>query len=509
MKKTAAGVSGAILLLALVSNRARAQGNDRSAPTGGRSELMGNTGVALGRDGSAPFINPATIGTIDDQRIAFSVNFFTSTFTRYSGWNQPGPVASQFGAVSLDGTGNATARFNGWPSTLCLFFTLAGIVETDQEGTARGERRGRQKLAFCLGNTEGDDVSLTGLSFRSSTPLGSTVETESIARSWSRLYVGPTYSVAVTDALTLGASLHGVVTSDSFVVDGNSISSVTGSAVQSGLGASGYGYSSDIAATFGATYHVGVTTLGLSAELPAVHVLGKFQATSHDENTGAAATANVATGSGNFSARPPMRVAAGAGFEWPRLTLELDEAFDAPSASAISSSMNVASTGLVGGVATTTSFAATYLVPSRPAWNTSAGVEYFINRGLSVIGGASTNISTLPGLIPSNSVGNLVQSRTDHLGFSFGIGSYGGGRDLLIGVKLDYGWGQALVVNPYQLPNQWSVTDIQTYSATAVLAGTTDIGTIGRAVERVKNAVFTGSPVPPPPATPKAPTTGP
>jgi hypothetical protein len=37
-----------------------AQGNDLSAPTGGRSALMGNTGVALARDGAAPFYNPAT-----------------------------------------------------------------------------------------------------------------------------------------------------------------------------------------------------------------------------------------------------------------------------------------------------------------------------------------------------------------------------------------------------------------------------------------------------------------
>lgn len=49
-------------------------------------------------------------------------------------------------------------------------------------------------------------------------------------------------------------------------------------------------------------------------------------------------------------------------------------------------------------------------------------------------------------------------------------------------------------MNPYQLPNEWSVIDTQTYSAMAILAGTTDLRTIGRAVEKVKNAVFTGTP---------------
>src|SRR5450432_3449387 len=86
---------------------AGAQGNDRSSPTGGRSSLMGNTGVALARDGSAPFINPATIVVIDNQRLAFSVNFFTYSIRHFIHWNQPGPVeAAKFGDVALDATGN-------------------------------------------------------------------------------------------------------------------------------------------------------------------------------------------------------------------------------------------------------------------------------------------------------------------------------------------------------------------------------------------------------------------
>ncbi len=498
MKKAAAGAIatvGLLALLALGSTPARAQGNDRSAPTGGRSALMGNTGVALARDGAAPFINPATIGGIEDQRVAFSVNFFTYSMTHYSGWNQPGPVNSQFGKLALDSTGDSASRFLGVPSTLCLFFTLAGLVESDALGLARHEPRGRQKLAFCLGSLEAEDINLTALAFRGLTPAGSTVETESITRNWNRLYVGPTYSVAVTDPLTLGASLHGVVTSDSFVVDGSSLTSITGgTSVQSGLGASGYGYSFDIAATLGATYRIGQVTLGLSAELPALHAFGRFQATSHDEDSGPETPANVSNGAGTFWARPPMRVAAGAGIQWPRLTLEVDESFDVASPSAISSTMNVSSTDLSAGVAKTTTANATYVIPSRAMLNTAVGAEYFVTKGFSVLGGASTNISTLPALAPTTSVGNLEQSRMNHVAVSFGIGSYGGGRDLLIGLQLDYGWGQGLVVNPYQLPNEWSVIDTQTYSAMAILAGTTDLRTIGRAVEKVKNAVFTGTP---------------
>jgi hypothetical protein len=495
MNKPAVCAIGALLLLAAESTLAHAQGNDRSAPTGGRSAIMGNTGVALARDGAAPFINPATIIVIEDERLAFSVNFFTYALTHFSGWNQPGPVDSQFGDVHLGGAGDASIRFHALPSTLCLFVTLAGIVESDREGTARGERRGRQKLALCVGSLEASDVNLTALSFRGSTPQGSTVQTESIARSWNRLYVGPTYSVSVTDSLALGMSLHGVVTSDSFIVDGNSVTSVAGGdAIQSSLGSSGYGYSFDLAAIVGGTYRIGSVTLGAMAQLPAVHILGKFQANAETEDAGTQPTGNVTNGSGGFSARPPMRLAVGAGVEWPRLTLELDESFDFPSSSAISSSMGVSSTDVAAGKATATSFDATYLIPSRPMLNTSAGAEYFVTRGLSLIGGVSTNISTLSSIVPSNALGNLVQARTNHVATSFGIGSYGERGELLIGLQLDYGWGQALTVNPYQLPNEWAVVGTQTYSAMLILAGTTNLRAIGRAVEKVTNAVTTGNP---------------
>src|SRR5688572_27991692 len=91
--------------LSFVATSVLAQGNDLSSPTGGRSALMGNTGVALGRDGSAPFHNPATIVRIRDERLAFSVNFYSLALTDFDGWHQPGEVdEAQFGAGRLSGT---------------------------------------------------------------------------------------------------------------------------------------------------------------------------------------------------------------------------------------------------------------------------------------------------------------------------------------------------------------------------------------------------------------------
>src|SRR5687767_8918643 len=88
------------LLLGLCT-LAYAQGNDLSSPTGGRSALMGNTGVALGRDGAAPFNNPAAIVRIRDESLAFSVNYYSLGIASFERWHQPGPVAEQFGQVKL------------------------------------------------------------------------------------------------------------------------------------------------------------------------------------------------------------------------------------------------------------------------------------------------------------------------------------------------------------------------------------------------------------------------
>src|SRR5580692_6833780 len=92
------------------------------------------------------------------------------------------------------------------------------------------------------------------------------------------------------------------------------------------------------------------------------------------------------------------------------------------------------------------------------------------------------------------SLGNLVQARSSSASASLGIGSYGGGADILIGAEFGYAWGQAMAVNPYVLPNDWAVVDTRAYSVMLILAGATDLRAIGRAVEKVQNVVTTGNP---------------
>jgi hypothetical protein len=486
-------VGGASILgLAPVGPSARAQGNELSAPTGGRSALMGNTGVALSRDGSAPFLNPATIVRIDDNSLAFSVNFYTFASTSFASWHQPAPVdTSRFGNVSLGGPSISTNGFRILPSTLCLFFTIRGV--TAQGSDDGGLHRGRQKLALCFGSTEFEDVILPALSLRGGTPLGTTAQAQSIARNWNRFQAGPTYSISLADDLAVGASLHGIYTSESFAIDSSSITSAQGGAVQSSLGSGGAAHAFDLAAIVGAAYHRGSVTFGASIQAPALHVFGSYDGTTQSQyGLGGTDTAMLTTGSGSFSAPPPMRFSIGAGAEWRRLVVELDESFQLP-LSPIRSSVSGSTTSLTGVTSTTTSFDAVYSIQEHTAWNTALGAEYYVSRTFSLIGGASTSLSTLPSLSPNALLGNLVQARASSVSASIGIGSYGAGADILIGAQLGYAWGQSMAVNPYVLPNDWAVVDTRSYGVMLVLAGATDLRAIGRAVEKVQNVV-TGNP---------------
>jgi hypothetical protein len=506
VRQTRLPVASAIALLASLTAAAsvRAQGNDLSAPTGGRSALMGGTGVALASDGSAPFLNPATIVRINDRSLAFSVNFYTFAYTHFSNFHQPGPVdASQFGTVHLSGTGISSNGFRVFPSTLCLFFTLAGV--TDQGANDGGYHRGRQKIAVCLGNTESQNVGLPALSLHQSTALGLTTQVQSIAQNWSRFRAGPTYSMSLSDSLAIGVSLHGVYSADAFAFDSSAVTSAqAGGAIQSTLGAGGNGHSFDMTAILGAMLRTGILTLGASVEVPALHLLGIYDAVSHQESQGTGTSgATISSGSGSFRAPPPMRFAVGVGAQWPRLILEVDESVNVAVGN-IASTLNVMNTTLAGTAATTTNVDSTFSVAERPVWNTSLGAEYLVSPSFSVLGGIATNESAVPPLSPTSTLGNLVQARMSDVNASIGIGSYGGGGDLLIGARFGYGWGQSMAANPYVLPNNWAVVDTQSYSVMLVLAGATNLRAIGRAVEKAEKAVTTGNPELPPAPPPAA-----
>jgi len=487
------------LILALCPHEARGQGNAYSAPIGGRSALMGNTGVAMGVDGAAPFLNPATIVRLDDQRFSFSVNFYSFALTRFSNWHQPGPVdGAQFGNVAVGGSALTSSGFGVLPSTLCLFFTLAQ-GSPDPSADLANLDSWRQKLAICLGTSETQGVAFTALPFNGTTSLGQTAQSQSLVQSWSRLNLGPSYSVALSRRLAIGLSLHGVYTNDSFLLDSSGITSaVKNGGVQSSLGVAGGGSSFDASAILGAIYSAAPYAFGLSVTLPAVHLFGSYTGTMHNEyGSGGTENATISNGTGSFSAAPPVRVAVGAGAQWPRLSLEIDESINIPPPTGFHAAVSGTTTTLTGTTLAATPFAATYSVHESPVLNTAIGAEYFVKKDFSLVGGTSFNLSALPGLTPTMNLGNLAQERQSEVTASLGVGSYSHGGTLLLGFQLGYGWGESIAANPYATPNELAVIDTHSYSAIFILAGSTSLRSLGRAVVRIEH-VISGDPDAPP-----------
>jgi hypothetical protein len=461
---------------------------------------MGNTGVALAEDGAAPFLNPATIVRIDDNALAFSVNFFAFSLTNFSHWHQPGTVdPSRFGDTSLPNTSVSANGFNVLPSTLCLFFTIAGVTS---EGDAGGLHKGRQKLAACIGNVESSNVGLGALAYNGSTASGTTAQVQTFSSRWNRIYFGPSYSLSLTNHFAVGLSLHGVATDDTFDIEGSSITATPGAtSLQSSLGTSGSGHAFDVTALLGAIYRAGSFTFGASFQVPSLHVYGTYNGALHNEyDDGTTEQATLRSGSGSFRAPPPVRASIGVGAHLKRVVLEADASYDLQTFNVIETSLSGFSTTTTGGAATATPFASTYAVPVRPVLNLAAGGEYFVSPTFSIVGGASTNLTSLRPLAPSVTLGNLIPSRSSSASASLGIGSYGQEGALLIGVQLGYGWGEAVTANPYVVPNEWAVVDTRTYAAMVILAGSTNLRAMGRAMEKVESMITTGGPgdAPPP-----------
>jgi hypothetical protein len=487
-----------VVLMLTKASRAHAQASDRS-PLGGRSALMGNTGVALGRDGASPFLNPATVVGIDDRKLAFSVNFLALQINHFKNWHQPSSVDPRFGEVSLDEKSISSSRFNSVPSTLCLFLSASALKDrTDApKDDPTPWKGGRQKFAICLASLESEDLDVPALSVSAPTAAGRTAQDMSLNRQWNRVHVGPSYSAQVNDKLALGASLHVAYTTVSSVQDATSINStIDGSAAHSSLGAASNGSSVDLTAILGATYKLGGVTLGASVQVPSLHLFGHYESTLHqtfDAATNSAAT--IARGSGDFRAKPPVRVAVGIGKAFERFTLEADASFTFGDDQALSSTMQVDNTSTVDNVLATSSFEATYNARTLPIVNGAIGGEFFVSPRLSVLGGLWTNLSPFPELKPESapSLGNLVQGRAHRLGLSLGLGSYGEGGELLVGTQLGYGWGQSMVANLYSVPNDWSVVSSSNFSALFILAGSTNLRAIKNAIEGVGKA-FTPAP---------------
>ncbi len=459
---------------------------------------MGNTGVALGRDGAAPFLNPATVVRINDNKIAFSVNFYSIGTTSLKGWHQPGPVdTATFGNLQLSDSALSSTSFNSLPSTLCIFLTLfrndegdTGVNSDSKDDTRNAERRaGRQKLAVCLATVERTEFGYTADVFRGTSPGIVTSQNQSLNRTWNRFIIGPTYSFDVNDRFSLGATAGVFVTQYRNIWSTNSLTyDSTNKAVSSVFDKSARGLSFDAGLIVGAGYRMGRNSFGAAIHSPTIHVLGTASSFYQSQYSGVTDVTDRAAATGSFSAPSPPRVSLGWGREESWGSFEANVSYSFPMDGGIKSHLVGSKANVTEGVASESIADLDFRERSLGVVNAAVGAEYFMKPSFSALAGLSTDVSAVPDLAATNagtSLATFTQSKNTRVALSLGLGTYAPSGDLLIGTELSYGIGQTYAVNPYQLPPNFAVADQRSMSALFVIAGSTSLRTIKKAVDNV------------------------
>lgn len=442
-----------VVAIALGAPAARAQGNYNSVALGGRSALMGDTGIAIGTDGAAPFLNPATVVRVEST-LALSVSILSLDVLHASSWYAQGADISRI-------SGNAV------PSTACLFFGLPQLYAP----TDKDSRAGSQKLAACFGTTELQQFDWVGQGFQTATP--GTIETSSVRWGWQRFAIGPTYAVNVTDAFALGASLQGVFSNFSSFASVGSVSTdgTTANVFEDGASGSDFG----LTAVLGATLAIDRTTFGASIQSPDFSVYGHGNLSDYVTQAG---TTTTYVGQGGFHGREPARFGIGIAYQAPRVTFEIDGHLALADGHAIE--LDMQGTELSGGASTQA--ALTRNTRFQPTVNVGAGVEYFTSKSLSLLGGVATDFSAVDGL-GANAV---AQSQVNRLLASFGVGSHTEAGTLIIGTQAYAGWGRML---GYANAPAVAPTNVASFGLLFVLAGATNFRAIERTLDEMRKMV--------------------
>lgn len=474
-RRTQGGRRAAVALAlatTLAVRSVEAQSNYRSTPIGGRTTLMGGTGLNFGVDGAAPFQNPATLVLVDDERLSFSVNFYTFTAFHSRRWYQPAAVdPTHFGAFDDPSASLTDLEFNALPSSLCLFLSSSRT----------------SRLALCAAATQ--TSSFTFASERQDVGMGLgrlTRIQQTMLVSFVRFALGPTYAVQLSERLTVGASLHGSLAMHRSAINANA-QTYGGLAppISSSFYSGSRGDSFELHALAGMTYRVGKHSFALAVEAPSLHVFGVGAANLNTHFEGAGASTRAVGVDGSFVSSTPLRVGVGTGVVGEKGSAELNVFFHGPMRRAYEAELDGTAVIVEGGSAREERQNIVVSRAARAVVNAAIGGQYYLSPTLSVLAGFGTDFSAAPSDEPRGDLLNYNTARTHRLIGSLGFGSHGTDPkegELVIGTELSYGWGQRLVVNSYQLPPEFSRASHGTFTALLIIAGSTSLTSIRRAV---------------------------
>lgn len=469
---------------------AAAQGNYRSTPIGGRTTLVGGTGVVYGSDGAAAFLNPATVVRVDPGRLTFSVNFYSIGVLQAPRWYAPGDIdRSRFGDVPREGASMTNASFDALPSSLCIFLRAGDISWFTMEAQAELRESGA-RIGICFATVQSSEFAFAAENFARAGQGFATRQGQTVTERYTRFEAGPTYAMNVNDRLAIGASLHASLASYRSLFASTSTTYGPGPApISSSFYGASRGTSFQATATLGATYRFGNQTVGLALESPSLHVYGTGGANRATHFEGPADASTMLIADDTFRSASPPRIAFGTGVEERWGSAELDVGVWLPMQQAFYSRLEGTVVSVNGTTVTDTPVSITRSARTRGVVNVAAGGEVYLNPRVSLLGGLGTDLSAVPkGGLTMDEM-QYLPDRRNRFYASFGVGSHGPGGDLLVGTELSFMAGERLAVTAYQLPPTLAQTSYGAFSAVFVVAGSTSLNAIKRAVKDVKDVL--------------------
>ena len=480
----------AVGALGASATRVHAQSNYRLAPVGGRTTLVGGTGVVYGHDGASAFLNPATAVRIDDDRLSFSVNFYSMSLVSAPRWYRPGIVDEKtFGPVDSSDATMTDLEFNALPSSLCFFFRMADIPLL--KGEAKEDIRLRAaRFGLCFASVQSQTFNFAAESRSQVGPAGVLHQAQTLSQSYTRFSFGPTYAMYITDRLALGASLHASFASHRGALDGAATSYGGGRRpVGSFLYSAARGDSFQLTGTVGLTYRYHEQTFGLVVESPSLHIYGVGSANYYTHFEGAGQLTSTTQMTGSFASRSPTRISLGTGIEKKWGSAELNVSYYAPMSRAFTANLNGNVVQMSGETISDQETGVSVSQGTRGVVNIGLGGEVFILPKLSVLGGVSTDLSAIRQGALTPDLINYYPSRNNRYSASLGVGSHGEGGNLLVGTEFAFSGGDRLAVNSFKTPPDVDTAPHATFQLLFVIAGSTSLLALKRAYKDVKEVI--------------------
>lgn len=469
------------MALGVATSTAAATGNHHSVPLGGRSALMGGTGVVLGADGAAPFLNPANIARVVDRRIAFSARFFRLSEQRYDDWHD-------FGNAGVGDSTRHERDLSTVPDTTCYFFSTGEARRTEAPAALVGDH----KLSICFGKTEETELEVRAAGFSAASPVRRVDQIQQLEFAWHRLSAGPTWAAFLTERWAIGAALF--VTRSRFeqsLVVSNVVEEATGQARASSYEGFINAYSWELVPSVGTTYRLGQhLTAGLALRAPGIHLGGSAYASRLEAAAGATEERRQAMGEGAFRAAPPLRLGAGLGGEWESVRLELDVGVHLGQSDYLRARFDSDELTYSSGAVTSRERLHVDLRDETEAVvNAGLGVELFLTSRLSLLTGIQTDRNALRPLDAARQSSRLSRVRADYYRAGLGLSSYTDFGDLVFGTQFAYGRGHIAGVDGLFGAPAPAVTGFRELALMVVLAGSVSWGSVSQAAVHMEDAV--------------------